>query len=418
MEDKHSFFVDLGQPVDEFGDELPRGLLRNQPATVVKQPDPNKFGDSIHEPGTAQADGFDIANDLQLDIIIGQLHHFDGPVCCTHTAPDLAALEGWPGWRGGRQKTLSVAEDDFAVGAHIDEQPEPLVPVHSRREGAGDDIATDISAERGQDVGRRCGMDVDTEIGRANGRSDSRTENEGRDADRFGLDPQQQGHHRRVAGQRHFVDLLRLDCRLTANVGGELGECVLGEFGEPRESVGIHHRRADPGDDVAAERLLFVEHRRDRDRRSGRRIKKSGDDRGSAEVESKGVMRCRGVAGLDVDEELIDNDRRDLPVGRADHRRNAAQCMQIHIEFQVVDRGQQPFDIGNLVGQRGLSQLDISLLNGWSQDHLAADTNCRCLGPGRQRRDLDLEVGMHGRKTREPPSLLELLWVERTLVHR
>ena len=60
---------------------------------------------------------------------------------------------------------LAVAEDDLAVGADVDEQPQPLVAVHAGGQHAGDDVAADVGAERREDERPRPRVHVEAELG-------------------------------------------------------------------------------------------------------------------------------------------------------------------------------------------------------------------------------------------------------------
>ena len=55
-------------------------------------------------------------------------------------------------------------------------------------------------------------------------------------------------------------------------------------------------------------------------------------------------------------------------------------------------RGEHPLEVGPLVGQGRLGQLEVALLHRRAQDDLAADPDRGRLGPGDQRRHLDLQV--------------------------
>ena len=51
-------------------------------------------------------------------------HPLDRARRSAHAVADLCALEGRTGRAGGRDTARSVAEQDFAVGAHVDDQPD------------------------------------------------------------------------------------------------------------------------------------------------------------------------------------------------------------------------------------------------------------------------------------------------------
>ena len=102
--------------------------------------------------------------------------------------------------------------------------------------------------------------------------------------------------------------------------------------------------------------------------------------------------RCGGVAGLDVDHELVADDDRDvevrLPQGAAERPRNR----RVELERDVVDRRRDPLEVRRLILERRLLEGDVALLDGRPQDDMAADADQRRLGPRLERRDVDLEV--------------------------
>ncbi len=125
-------------------------------------------------------------------------------------------------------------------------------------------------------------------------------------------------------------------------------------MGEPREYAKrrrVQHGRADPGDHVGAERLLLVQHGRHRQRRAGGEVEQGGDDRGGAQVEGDAKQPAGGVARLDVDEDVVDDHSGHLEVGSAQPQAEAAQHGQVDPEFEIVERGQYPLDVGLLVGE-------------------------------------------------------------------
>ena len=84
------------------------------------------------------------------------------------------------------------------------------------------------------------------------------------------------------------------------------------------------------------------------------RVEQGGDHRGGAEVEGDRVAHVAGgVAGLDVDQVLVDDHRGHLEVGLPQHRRQPAQHVQVGLRLEVVDRVEQPGQVGALVGEVG-----------------------------------------------------------------
>ena len=129
---------------------------------------------------------------------------------------------------------------------------------------------------------------------------------------------------------------------------------------------------------------------------------------------SKAIAYCAagGVAGLHVDQCLVDDHRGDLEVGGPQHGRQPAQQVQVGDRLEVVDRVEQPGQVGALVAEVRLGELDVPLLDGRTQDHLAADADGRGLGPGGERRHVDGQVAGRVDQAGQPPALVELLAAE------
>ena len=184
------------------------------------------------------------------------------------------------------------------------------------------------------------------------------------------------------------------------------------------ECVVVHHDRRDPRDHVCAERLLRVQDRLHRLRLAGLEVEERGDDGRRAEVERDRVTAAARVARLHVDEEVVCDHRGHLPVRTAQRAAELSHDVERHARLDVVHRREQALEVGGLVLERRLVELDIPLLHGGPQDHMPPDTDeCR-LRSRLERRDLDRQVLLHGRAAREPPSVLQLLDRERARIDR
>ena len=311
----------------------------------------DQLGDRVDQAGPAESLGLDAADDLEGDVVIGDLHDLDGAVRRTHAAPDRAALEGRPGGRCGGDDGVPVAEHDLAVGADVDEQPRALVAVHAGREHPRHDVATDVGTERREDCGAGTWVQVQPQVLGQDAGWVGGGHHEGRDAQRLGIDAQRERRHRGVARERHLVDMRRIDLALDADLLRQLVEGLAGQCLQAPECIGVHHRGADPGDHVAAEGLLLVQSRGDGHRGAEREVEQRGHDRGGAEVEGDRVAHFAGVARLDIDQGLVDHDGGHLEVGLAQHLREPPQHRQVDGQLQVVDRLGQPGEVGALVGQ-------------------------------------------------------------------
>ena len=197
----------------------------------------------------------------------------------------------------------------------------------------------------------------------------------------------------------------------------------MGERGEPAERVGVHHRRADPGDHVGAEGLLGVEQGRDGDRGAGREVEQGRDDGRRAEVEGDAEEARGGVAGLDVDEHVVDDHGGDGVVGgrprsdaariARDRSRTAGRSTRSSRSGSASRRRSTSVRWSDSVGSGSVTQRFCS---GGAQDHLAADADRGRLRPGDQRRHLDPQVLLGPGPAGQPPAGAQLVRAERARV--
>jgi hypothetical protein len=218
----------------------------------------------------------------------------------------------------------------------------------------------------------------DVQIGGEHLRKLARGHDERSDAERLGIDAERDVSHRRVPSDGDLGDVGCLGSGLAAHFTGELGECLLREPAEGAKRARIEHRGAYPGNDIGAERLLLVEHRRDGERRSGSEIKQCGDDGRGAEVKRYAQQAIRGVAGLDVDEYVVDYHGGHLEVRAAQPLTEAAQYAEVDAQLQVIDLGEDALEIGALVREGRLGEFEIALLRGGPQYDLTANADRGC----------------------------------------
>ena len=287
------------------------------------RPAAHELGHAVDQPRAAQPDGLGVADDLQLDVVVGDADALDRALGGAHAAADLRGLEGGAGGRRGGEHALLAAQRDLAVGADVDEEPDAAVAREAGGQHAGHDVAADVGAQRGEDEGRRARVHADAEVAGQRLGQLVRGDREGRHRERLGIDPEGEVHHRRVAADGDLVDLLGRDARLLAHLGGQRGHRLVRARAQRVERVGVHHRGRDARDDVAAEGLLGVEQRLDRERLAGLEVEQRGHHRGGAEVEGERVAGARRVARLDVDHLLVDDDRGDLEGAEGAARRRA-----------------------------------------------------------------------------------------------
>ena len=394
-----------------------RGAERETPR-VVEDARADELRHRVHEPGAAEPLRLDVADHGQVDLAVGDLHAFDGAVGGAHAAADLRRLERGPGRRRRAHHTLVRPERDLAVGADVDEEPEPAVARQAGGEEAGHDVAAHVRAHGREHEGRRPLVHTRPELRRPHRRQLVRRHHERRHRQRLGVDPERQLRHRHVAAHRDLVDLLRRDACLLAGLGRDLGERGMHARAQLPECRRVEHCRGDARDHVAAERLLLVEHRAHRHRLAGLEVEQRDNHSGGADIERGREAATAGIAGLDVDHLLVDDHGGHREPGRPQHAAQLAHHLERDVRLEVVDRVEQSLHIGALVLHGRLVQLDKALLHRRAQDHVAADSHERRLRPRLQRRHVHRQVLAGGRAAGEPPPVAQLLHAEGPRVHR
>lgn len=73
-------------------------------------------GNGIHEATATDSARFDLADDMAVELMIGNVNGADGAGGGVHSLADSRALKGRAGSGGGAEDLVAVAHDDLAVG--------------------------------------------------------------------------------------------------------------------------------------------------------------------------------------------------------------------------------------------------------------------------------------------------------------
>ena len=130
VQDEDPLLAELGQPRSDARRD-PNGLLvGDKPPRGVDELQSDQLGYGVHEAGAAETLRFGVADDTELESVGGHPHDLDRAPGGAHAAADRRALERRTGRGGRRKQPIAVAEHDLAVGADVEEQPDPRVTVH------------------------------------------------------------------------------------------------------------------------------------------------------------------------------------------------------------------------------------------------------------------------------------------------
>ena len=141
------------------------------------------------------------------------------------------------------------------------------------------------------------------------------------------------------------------------------------------ECIGVEHRRGDPRDHVRAERLLLVQLRLHGERRAGLQVEQVRDDGGRAEVEGDREGPPGRVARLDVEQQVVAEDGRHLEVRGAQRAAEGAHDLERNPQLDVVHRREHALEIGSLILECRLLELEVALLHRGPEDHVPANAH-------------------------------------------
>ena len=153
-----------------FGARSSAASSGDEPARAVEQPDADQLAHRVDQPGPAHSGRHGVADHLQVKAVVVDLDHLDRTRRSAHATADRRGLERRPGRRRSCQHPLAVTENDFAVRADVDEQPEPLVTIHPGGQDPGDDVSADVCAERREDRRPRLRVDANPQVARRQSR--------------------------------------------------------------------------------------------------------------------------------------------------------------------------------------------------------------------------------------------------------
>ena len=299
-------------------------------------------------PGRSRtARGLGVADDLQLDVVRGHRDHLDGPVGGPHAAPDRAALEG----RAGRAPPVASSQSPLPstisqlvpTSMNSRMRLSRSIPEASR---PGDDVAADVGAEGREHHGPGPRVRPDAQVGGEDLRVQPGGHDERRDAERLGVDAQGE--------VRSWWRCRRPRPRRPRSGRPRPARTPTGPARRASREPARSADRARPGPSSSALIrvitsapngccLLSIEATA-----TGVPVDRSSSVATTVVVPRSKAMPNRrpgGVARLDVDQHVVDDHRGDLVVGGAQHPARS-QRVQVHPQLEVVDRGQQPLQVG------------------------------------------------------------------------
>ena len=334
------------------------------------------------------------------------LHTLDGTRRRALPGADLCPFERRPGGRGTGQQSLAVAQNDFGIGADVDDKGQRVGLIGRFGQGDGGRIRPDMARYARQDIDARAiGNRGQTYVRSRQSQRVRRGQREGRLAQFHRVHAQQKVVHDRVADDHSLDDIAGGNTGFGRQFDGQRIQRLTDCGGHLEVTTGIHHGIADPAHQVFAEPDLRVHHAARRAHLAGRQIAQMRGNRCRTEVDGQPQQGCfpqAGKQGGDPVLVMVDG-HSNLPVSRSQNRLHLTQKGQGDIQpiqpplrFQCIA---QPFQIarrsvhvwffdGNEMQPRGRVHDDRFVAGGLAHD-LSVDLAFR--------RHVDHHVALHRR---------------------
>ena len=173
-------------------------------------------------------------------------------------ATDLRPLKSRPGRARTGQQALPVAQHDFGIGTHIDQQADPLGEVGPLSQDHASCISPYMSGNTGQDINARIAVDVKVNLHRPKRHGAVGGEGEGRAAKLHRVDTQQQVVHDGVTNKAGLQNILRRNSDLLRHILGKFIERRPNHAGHLALAARVHHHIGHPAHEVFTKTNLRV----------------------------------------------------------------------------------------------------------------------------------------------------------------
>ena len=263
-----------------------------------------QFGGEVDQGRTAQADRRHVPDDVDPHPILN--HDFlDGAAGRPHALGNAGSFKGRPGGGGGGGQLAVGPEHDLAVGPNIDQQGGPGKIDQSGRKDSRHRVAAHEAADHRKHVGPGSRMDVQAKADRRHQERIGRRRDERDFSQGTRVDAQEKLLHRRVAGKSHFIDPFSINLGLGGQLADHLVQCAKEDplqIVQTLAALGVEDAR----EHVVAQGRLRVETGGQGFLFAVGQVDEHGGQRGGADVDGHGEGFGLGVAGLEVDQLVVD----------------------------------------------------------------------------------------------------------------
>jgi hypothetical protein len=247
-------------------------------------------GDGIDQAAAADPSRFNLPEHVAVELVIEDLNGADCSGGGAHPMTDAGAFEGGTRGSGSAQDMVAIAQDDFAVGAEIDESNQPFTFVELGGEDSREQIAADKPSQGGQEPdsciagqfpGKRCGGEgLKVEGDRSKGTA----------AQRFDIKPAKEMVHECVADDHDLFGHVAEGMNRAEEFGNQITDLPADEAGQGTLFARLTGK-LDSAHDIGAILRLPIESRANTENAAGTQIKQLSDDGSGAEIDGDAQSR-------------------------------------------------------------------------------------------------------------------------------
>jgi len=199
-------------------------------------------------------------DDLEADVErLGiDAYAFDRPGRRPHAELYVRSLQSRPRGARRRQKALPVAEHQLAVGAYVDDQQDLVLLVGLLDDDHGHIVGADESRLHRKHVQTAAGVERQAYGGGEGVDGTLRGRGEGCDAERAGVEPQEEVMHGGVAHHDAVEDVVGASAAARSGLGRQVVHLVDDGALQLLQPAGMVSHVVQPGDEIIAERHLRV----------------------------------------------------------------------------------------------------------------------------------------------------------------
>ena len=279
-------------------------VRREKAAAAIEQADIQHLRDGIHEAGAADAARRTAAQHMALRVFVNR-HMVNRAGRAAHAMRNLRPFKGRACGGGTGDQPVFAAQHDFAVRANVNGQRQLIAGVKVSRQDDAHRVRADKSGNQRQRHDARLRKNVQADFPRRRHAEFPARRKIRRNAQMRGRNIPKKMLHAAIADKRHFVNLLRINVGLLAQVFDQIVERGADALMQTPQTRLALPRKGNARHHVAAVHGLPVQGRRNRNFAAGMQIEQISRHRCRADVNGDAVKLLAGVARLNGNDGIL-----------------------------------------------------------------------------------------------------------------